>query len=171
MSKIKNLVSAAAVVIMCGAALPAFAQDMPMRNGPMMGGHKAWMHKNMQRIMADAPVPMLMPVVLHHAVQLKLTPTQDEAIQKMLRTQHKNFPVWRRTMVQNNKALREAILNGETGQALLPLKKAVIQDQRSMLNHGIQQTEYLHKLLTPVQWAEAVKMADHPWGRQKEWHK
>ncbi len=176
MFKIKQTVSIIALLA-ASASIPAFA-DMPAPQGPVIGpvmmhGHKAWMHHHdpmMRHMMNNAPIPMLMPVVLHHAFQLKLTPAQNTQIQQMIQKQRHQFPAWQHAMMTHNAALRKALLAGESGKALTSLEAAVVKDQSMMLNHGVMQVEYLHKILTPVQWQKAVKMADHPWGHHGMWH-
>lgn len=152
--------------------VPALAQPVvqPAVSAPMQAAHPTvhatWKRTPMmRRMMENAPIPMLMPIVLRNAMRLELTPTQDADITAMLHKQRQQFPVWHQAMMSHNKALRTALLNGESGKELIPLKKAVIQDRRMMLNKGIRQVEYLHKILTPIQWQHTVKMAEHPWHR------
>lgn len=152
-----------------GSSISAFA-DTPVPQGPVIG--PVMMHHDhmMHPMMNNSPIPMLMPVVLHHAFQLKLTPAQDTRIQQMIEKERHQFPVWRHAMMMHNGALRKALLSGESEKSLAPLEAAVTNDQSVILNHKVMQVEYLHKILTPVQWQKAVKIADHPWGHHWKWH-
>ncbi|MBU2737811.1 Spy/CpxP family protein refolding chaperone [Acidithiobacillus concretivorus] len=181
MSKLKYAVSGLLIAAFGMAALPAFAEDVPpppmAGHGPkgpemMHGHHGPWQHGPMRGPwMQNMPVPMLMPIVWHHAIDLKLTPAQESDLKNWRNTQRKGFPAWRQGMMTHNKALRDALLNGESGAALAPLKAAVVKDHEMMLDRGIEQVQYLHKILTPVQWQTVVKMAEHkghrpgPWGK------
>lgn len=181
MSKLKYAVSGLMIAAFGMAALPAFAEDAPpppmaghgpMEPGMMHGHHGPWQHGPMRGPwMQNMPVPMLMPIVWRHAIDLKLTPAQESDLKNWRNTQRKDFPAWRQGMMAHNKALRDALLNGESGAALAPLKAAVVKDHEMMLDRGIEQVQYLHKILTPVQWQTVVKMAEHkghrpgPWGK------
>ncbi len=175
MSKLKYAVSGLMIAAFGMAALPAFAEDAPpppMEPGMMHGHHGPWQHGPRRGPwMQNMPVPMLMPIVWHHAIDLKLTPAQESDLKNWRNTQRKDFPAWRQGMMAHNKALRDALLNGESGAALAPLKAAVVKDHEMMLDRGIAQVQYLHKILTPVQWQTVVKMAEHqghrpgPWGK------
>lgn len=180
MSKIKQVVSGLVIAAFTVAVVPAFAVAAPMNgNGwmrpGMMHGHPGpggWRHGPMMNggWMQNAPVPMLMPIVWRHAVDLKLTPAQDTDLINWRNTQHKHFPMWRRKMLANNRALRDALLQGASSATIAPLKAAILKDHNRMLEHGIQQVTYLHKILAPVQWQKVTRMYQAmghkrgPWG-------
>lgn len=151
------------------SASPAFAGGVtphpewhfPPHGGPVLQGpmrmHSPWI--------SNRPVPLLMPIVLSHAVTLDLTPKQDNALKTWMGKQHQAFPAWIHSMRHNNQALRKALLQGEFGATIAPLKQAVIQDGKKRLDQGIAQVHFLHKILTPVQWQKVVKIAEAatPW--------
>ncbi len=182
MSKLKFAVSGLMMAAFGLATVPAFAENTPppsmvghgpMEDGMMPGGHPGhWQHGPMRGPwMQNMPVPMLMPIVWRHAIDLKLTPAQESDLKNWRSTQRKDFPTWRQNMMTHNKALREALLNGESGAALAPLKAAVVKDHEMMLDRGIQQVQYLHKILTPLQWQKVVKMAQDMGHRHGPWRK
>lgn len=163
--KMKQVLSA--VIILAGSiATAAMAQDaMPMPrqqvNGPMMMHHTMRpIQPALQRMMKNAPVPVLVPILLHNQNQLGLTPAQKAKLHHSLMQNRQNFPAWRKAAMARNKALREALLNGQSGAALKPLEAAVIQDQERMLERGVRQTEFIRQLLTPTQWQILVKIAE-----------
>ena len=142
---------------------PAFAADAPtptagpgmMGAGPMGGGPRA-MQKG--RWLKEAPVPVLMPIVFRHMAELNLSAEQKKALGDW-RTNHvAQWKKWRGPMLEHNRALRDALLKGETGAALAPLKAAVDKDHREMLEHGIRQVEFLHHTLTPEQWEKVTAL-------------
>ncbi len=142
---------------------PAFAADAPtpatgpgmMGAGPMGGGPRA-MQKG--RWLKEAPVPILMPIVFRHMAELNLSAEQKKALEDW-RTNHvAQWKKWRGPMLEHNRALRDALLKGETGAALAPLKAAVDKDHREMLEHGIRQVEFLHHTLTPEQWEKVTTL-------------
>ncbi len=170
MSKVKQAVWGMMIASMGLAAIPAFADGAyatpshpmgpgkmmhcrpgPWRHGPMCG---AWMKRML-------PVPMLMPIVRHRAIELRLTPAQESNLENWRNTHRKDFHAWRHDMMLHNQALRDALLRGESGSALAPQKAAVVKDHERMLDRGIQQVHYLHKLLTPVQWGKVVRIYQH----------
>ena len=184
MLKFKHVVSGLMVGTMALAAVPAFAagaETPPAMNGGPMGlgmmqGHPCpggWRHGPMRKggWMRNAPVPMLMPIVWRHAVDLKLTPAQETDLKNWRTQQEKAMPAWRHDMLAHHTALRDALLNGESGSAIVPLQEAVLKDHATMLEHGIQQVNYLHKILTPVQWQKATALYKEmgtkrgPWGK------
>lgn len=142
---------------------PAFAAAAPtpatgpgmMGAGPMGGGPRA-MQKG--RWLKEAPVPILMPVVFRHMAELNLSAEQKKALEDW-RTNHvAQWKKWQGPMLEHNRALRDALLKGETGAALAPLKAAVDKDHREMLEHGIRQVEFLHHTLTPEQWEKVTAL-------------
>ena len=184
MLKFKQVVSGLMVGMTALAAVPAFAavkETPPVMNGGPMGpgmmqGHPCpggWRHGPMRKggWMRNAPVPMLMPIVWRHAVDLKLTPAQETDLKNWRTQQEKAMPAWRHDMLAHHTALRDALLNGESGSAIVPLQEAVLKDHATMLEHGIQQVNYLHKILTPVQWQKATALYKEmgtkrgPWGK------
>ena len=180
----KHVVSGLMVGTMALAAVPAFAavaETPPVMNGGPMGpgmmqGHPCpggWRHGPMRKggWMRNAPVPMLMPVVWRHAVDLKLTPAQETDLKNWRARQLKEMPTWRQDMQVHNAALRDALLNGESGSAIAPLQEAVLKDHATMLEHGIQQVNYLHKILTPVQWQKATALYKEIGSRRGPWGK
>ncbi|PKY10971.1 hypothetical protein B1757_06565 [Acidithiobacillus marinus] len=182
MSKLKYVVSGLMMTVLGVATVSAFAEDAlpqpmaghgPMEGGMVPGGHSGhWQHGSMRRAwMQNMPVPMLMPIVWRHAIDLKLTPAQESDLKNWRTTQRKDFPTWRQDVMAHNKALREALLHGESGAALTPLKAAVVKDHEMMLDRGIQQVQYLHKILTPVQWQQVVKMTQDMGHRHGSWRK
>ncbi|WP_414040672.1 Spy/CpxP family protein refolding chaperone [Acidithiobacillus sp. M4-SHS-6] len=182
MSKLKYAVSGLMIAALSMATVPAFAEDAPpppmagygpMKGGMMQGCHPGYWRQGPMRgpWMQNMPVPMLMPIVWRNAIDLKLTPAQESDLKNWRNTQRKDFPAWRQGMLAHNKALRQALLNGESGAALAPLKAAVLKDHEMMLDRGIQQVQYLHKILTPVQWQEVVKMAQDKGLRPGPWRK
>lgn len=137
----KHVVSGLMVGTMALAAVPAFAavaETPPVMNGGPMGpgmmqGHPCpggWRHGPMRKggWMRNAPVPMLMPIVWRHAVDLKLTPAQETDLKNWRAQQLKEMPTWRQNMQVHNAALRDALLNGESGSAIVPLREAVLKD-------------------------------------------
>ena len=171
MLKFKQVVSGLMVGMTALAAVPAFAavaETPPVMNGGPMGpgmmqGHPCpggWRHGPMRKggWMRNAPVPMLMPIVWRHAVDLKLTPAQETDLKNWRAQQLKEMPTWRQNMQVHNAALRDALLNGESGSAIVPLREAVLKDHATMLEHGIQQARYLHKILTPAQWHQVTTL-------------
>lgn len=172
MLKLRHVVSGVAVGTLMLAAVPAFAagaETPPAMNGGPMGpgmmqGHAypgEYMNGGPMRKgswMRNAPVPMLMPIVWRNAVDLKLTPAQETDLKNWRTRQLKEMSTWRQDMQVNNTALRDALLNGESGSAIVPLREAVLKDHATMLEHGIQQVNYLHKILTPAQWQKATAL-------------
>ncbi len=111
--------------------------------------------------MANAPVPMLMPIVWRHAVALKLTPTQESRLRQWRGEHMKVMHSHWEQMQKDSKALRKALLGGESGRAITPLETAVLKDHAGMLQHAIGQVEFLHHLLTPAQWTETTRIYTH----------
>ena len=182
MLKFKHVVSGLMVGTMALAAVPAFAagaEAPPAMNGGPMGpgmmqGHPGGCRPGPMRKggwMRNAPVPMLMPIVWRHAVDLKLTPAQETDLKNWRAQQLKQMPTWRQDMQVHNAALRNALLNGESGSAIVPLREAVLKDHATMLEHGIQQVNYLHKILTPVQWQKATALYKEIGSRRGPWGK
>jgi Spy/CpxP family protein refolding chaperone len=172
----KPLLSALFLTSFLAVPLLSSAADMPPPppGGPMMPhphGMPGW---HGPKMMAKAPVPMLMPIVWRHAVELQLTPSQEKQLQSWREEQKTQWQSQRTQTENHNRALREALLRGETGSALKPLQEAVVQDHAAMLQRGIAQVEFLHKLLTAEQWQKVTgiyaKMSH--WQPGKEgWHK
>lgn len=127
----------------------------PTGAGPMGGGPRA-MQKG--RWLKEAPVPMLMPIVFRHMAELNLSAEQKKALEDWRTHQTAQWQKWRGPMLEHNRALRDALLKGETGEALAPLKAAVDKDHREMLEHGIRQVEFLHHTLTPEQWEKVTTL-------------
>ncbi|MHB1531250.1 hypothetical protein [Acidithiobacillus sp.] len=144
------------------APTPAMGSGMmgagPMGAGPMGAGHRA-MEKG--RWMKEAPVPMLMPIVFRHMAELNLSAEQKKALEDWRTSHMAQWHKWRSSMLEHNRALRDALLKGETGAALAPLKAAVDKDHREMLEHGIRQVEFLHHTLTPAQWEKVTTLYTH----------
>lgn len=159
--KMKQTISALVILAGSVAAMPAMAQDaMPMPhqqvNGPMMH-HQ--IPPAVLRMMQNAPVPVLIPVLMHNQNKIGLTPAQKMKLRGSIMHNRQEFPAWRKTMMANNKALREALLNGQSGQSLKPMEAAVIRDQAKMLQRGVKQAEFIHQILTPKQWQILVKLS------------
>lgn len=181
MSTVKQVISGLVITAFAVAAVPVFAAEAPMNgNGPMgpgmMQGHpgpQGWGHGPMHKggWMQNAPVPMLMPIVWRHAVDLKLTPAQETDLKNWRTAQQKDFPTWRHNMQAHNTALRSALLNGASDATIAPLKAAVLKDHDRMLDRGIQQVTYLHKILTPVQWQQVTKMYQDMGHKRGHWGK
>ncbi|WP_291511620.1 Spy/CpxP family protein refolding chaperone [Acidithiobacillus sp.] len=143
----------------------------PMGAGPMaghgpmqgMGPHMGPMAK-----MANAPVPMLLPIVWRHAVELKLTPAQDKELQNWRKEAEEKmrgrWPEWR----AHNLALRKALLDNAPAATLKPLEDQVLKDHAEMLQEGIAQVEFVHKLLTPEQWQRVTQIYADMEKRQKD---
>lgn len=135
--------------------------------GPMHGGPRAeWMMKN-------APVPMLLPIVWRHAVELKLSPQLETQLETWRKEQKGQWQSQMETMRSHNRALQTALLRGEPDNALKPLETAVLADHQAMLQRGIAQVAFVHKLLNAEQWQKVTaiyaKMEKGPhWGG---WHK
>ncbi|MEY2334517.1 hypothetical protein [Acidithiobacillus ferrianus] len=170
MLKFKHAVSGWLVGTMMLAVAPAFAagaEAPPALHGGSMGsgmmpGHPGpggWHHCLMRKGgWRNAPVPMLMPMVWRHAVDLKLTPAQETDLQNWRARQKKAMSAWRHHLQAHNTALRDALLRGAPGNTIAPLRKAVLKDHATMLEHGIQQARYLHKILTPAQWHQITTL-------------
>lgn len=172
--KIKSVISAIVLSSCCIIAAPAIAQDGNLTQGPMVSQHDMVMQRNINnphkmmmmqqhRMMQNAPVPMLMPVVIHHAIALKLTPEQDTKLMNKIKDMRQKFPEWHKSMMSDNKALRQALLSGESANTVKPLQENVDHDHNRMLAAGVEQVEFLHQLLTPTQWKMAVHLSEHPW--------
>ena len=172
----KSLVSAVFLASLLSIPALSNAADMPPPPAarPMMPhphGMRGW---HGPKMMAKAPVPMLMPIVWRHAEELQLTPSQEKQLKTWREEQKSHWQSQRTVMEQHNRALREALLRGESGAALQPLEQAVVQDHEAMLQRGIAQVEFLHKLLNAEQWQKVTgiyaKMSH--WRPAKEgWHK
>ena len=185
MLKFKHVVSGWMVGTMALAVVPAFAagaetppamQGGSMGSGMMQEGHHCpggWEHGPMRKggWMRNAPVPMLMPIVWRHAVDLKLTPAQEKDLKHWRTQMEKAMPTRHHEMLVHNTALRDALLNGESGSAIVPLQEAVLKDHATMLEHGIQQVNYLHKILTPVQWQKATELYKKMGAKRRPWGK
>ncbi len=146
---------------------PAHMGTGPMAgHGPMHGMHPHW--GPMAR-MANAPVPMLLPIAWKHAVELKLTPAQDQELQNWRKaaeqTMRGRWSQWR----EHNLALRKALLDNAPAATIKPLEDQVLKDHAEMLQEGIAQVEFVHKLLTPAQWQQVTKLYADMEKRQKEW--
>ncbi|MGC8504849.1 MAG: hypothetical protein ACP5MM_08650 [Acidithiobacillus sp.] len=148
-----------APALAAAAPAPATGPGMmgagPTGAGPMGGGPRA-MQKG--RWLKEAPVPMLMPIVFRHMAELNLSAEQKKALEDWRTHQVAQGQKWRGSMLEHNRALRDALLKGETGEALAPLKAAVDKDHREMLEHGIRQVEFLHHTLTPEQWEKVTTL-------------
>ncbi len=110
------------------------------------------------RVLPWAPVPMLMPIVWHSAVELRLTLPQENSLLKWRDDQLRTWATYRHQFIQDNLALRKALLDGKPENALNTLVAAVHKDQTRMLDTGIDQVEYLHRLLTPKQWKRLIAL-------------
>ena len=167
----KTLFSLFTLSALALAPMASMAADMPPPDHapmqrPMHGGPRAEWMKN-------APVPMLMPIVWRHAIELKLTPQQESQLETWRKDQKAQWETKRQTMESHNHALQTALLRGETGSALKPLEDAVLADHQAMLQRGIAQVAFVHKLLNAEQWQKVTaiyaKMEKGPkWGG---WHK
>jgi len=155
----------------------AFAADTGTMAGDTpaapMGGHGPMhgMHPPMGPMarMANAPVPMLLPIVVRHAVELKLTPTQDQELQSWRKAAEEKmrgrWAEWR----AHNLALRKALLDNAPASTRKPLEAQVLKDHAEMLQEGIAQVEFVHKLLTPEQWQKVISLYAQMEKRQKDW--
>jgi Spy/CpxP family protein refolding chaperone len=101
---------------------------------------------------------MLMPIVWHSAVELRLTPSQESSLLKWRNDQMHKWVASRHQVMRDNLALRKALLDGKPENALNALVAAVHKDQARMLDTGIDQVEYLHRLLTPKQWKQLIAL-------------
>ena len=57
------------------------------------------------------PVPMLMPIVWHRAIELRLTPAQESSLENWRNTHRKDFHAWRHDMMLHNQAMRSCVVN------------------------------------------------------------
>lgn len=152
------------------APVASMAADMPapVMHGPM---HPHWGPR--AAMMKNAPVPMLMPIVWRHAVELKLTPQQETQLETWRKEQMGQWKGQMENTRAHNQALQSALLHGETGSALKPLEDAVLADHQAMLQRGIAQVGFVHKLLNAEQWQKVTaiyaKMENGP--QRGGWHK
>ncbi len=156
----KSVLSLFLLSSLLGFSSVSLAADMtPPPGGPMMQHpHGPRMQGHPRPWMANAPVPMLMPIVWRNAVTLQLTPSQEKQLENWRQQQRSQWQSRRTQVQEHNRALREALLRGETGSALQPLQAAVVRDHEAMLQEGIAQVEFLHQLLTPEQWQKVTGM-------------
>ena len=126
---------------------------------PMAGtGCHAWGPGAHWRMMANAPVPMLLPIVWRHAIPLKLAPSQESRLRQWRSEHMKTMHIRWEQMHQDSTALRKALLKGESDSAIKPLETAVLKDHAGMLKLAIGQVDFLHHLLTPAQWTETTRI-------------
>ncbi len=110
------------------------------------------------RYLPWAPVPILMPIVWHSAIELRLTPPQEKSLLKWRGDQMRAWTTSRRQFMRDNRALRNALLDSKPENALNTLVAAVHNDQARMLDTEIDQVEFLHRLLTPQQWKRLIAL-------------
>lgn len=124
----------------------------------LAGAGSASAHPYQQDLKRWQPVPILMPIVRRHASELRLTQRQDHQIAHWVRVHRRSLRVWRRRVLHNNAALRKAVLHNESPTALRPLVASVEQDQLKLLHRKISYVRFLHRILTPAQWKETLRL-------------
>ena len=169
----KTILSMVTLSTMLIAPIASMAADMPpppLAHGPMPGPMPAGPRAEW---MKNAPVPMLMPIVWRHAIELKLTPQQESQLETWRKEQKGLWQAQMEAMRSHNRALQSALLRGATGSALQPLEDAVLADHQAMLKRGIAQVAFVHKLLNAEQWQKVTaiyaKMEKGP--QRGGWHK
>lgn len=107
---------------------------------------------------AVAPMPNLMPVIMHHGELLDLNESQQAELAKWRKGNHQIMHGLSAEILADQDAILKAALNGKSAREILTMEKAVEEKRVKFMTTKAACRDNMKKILTAGQWEQVVKI-------------
>ena len=103
-----------------------------------------------------APVPNLMPMIMHHGEMLNLDEKQQAKLAEWRKKQHHKMHKLGEEIRADQAAILEAALNGKPADEILAMEEAVEEKRVKFITTKTACRDNMKKLLTAEQWNQVI---------------
>ncbi len=105
-----------------------------------------------------APMPNLMPVIMHHGDMLDLSEAQEQELAKWRKENHHGQHELSNQIREKQATMRKAALDGEPAEALLTMEQDIEAMRIKFISKKAACRDNMKKVLNPEQWQKVVEI-------------